>query len=1266
MKRMRIFLLLLCCTIVSVFYIGCNHYIAQSCKKGEDCQSHQRCVTQTCITPQKEGNHLPQARITGQKRAPKGSRIQLSGKASSDVDGDALTFVWTFLQKPSNSRAKLFTRESEVEWTLDVPGSYRIQLTVVDALGSKDSTHLDVHTNQAPQVEIGLKQLSTIHQKTLFDASRSRDQDGDPLSFSWKLNRYPTGSKSQFKDSSKSKLEFTPDQIGSYLIQLDVSDGFESVRKHILLEVIQADEVRTTLSHCTPSKGQLNTIIPIRLHGSHFIQGSQVFLDEQHVRNVQYHSSSVLLAQLDLNNVPIGAHSLRVQHPKSGKTESILFQVTPPVAPRCIRITPDTGMRGSTVHIKLQGQHFTPSAQIIFNQEVVPTRFIDETQLEATLKLALLLEAKTYKIQIKQGKEQSNSLPFRVTDTPSLQARILSHMLTPTGAFTNKQYMYLDLTTKGMDEVLQVFINEKEYMAPFNFQKRAMGLGRLRLVNFSTHGYPEGTVRIYIVHKKQGKTQKSEVYTRLQLISSHTPKLLKLWFYDGKPHSIGTTQTRYTYLYLKGQNISPSARVFINNTMYTGKVEVTSSNSLRLPDFNTGLYKEGQHSIYIQQERGGKKYNSGTLPLEIRDRYTPYITTFEPSSFHKQFFTNRVYTHLKIKGLNFHSGIHVFLNGALLSSSKVHRENSTTLYLYNFDTRNMQVGQHTFVLQNTIHQQKYKSTLHKLNLLNGKQPSISSIRSSTTIYIGDKAQLTIHGLNLFPTTQIYINGILHTGRFTTEKSNRSSFIQLEWDTKGLQEGRHKVTLRNTVDGLQYNSKPQYIRISSRTAPVIKNVYPSICYTLHAPVRIKVQGSGFNTFSKVYLDNTPFPTTYNSRRGELEFTILSSTPTGRFKLTIHNRDGQQSAPFQYFEIIPKLRPSLLSVHPSQFHASLSNPANKKKVLSFQGQGVHKNASILINGVVQGRIDTVHTSSILGQVPLAALSKAGEVKLKLRNPNGDESNSLSIPILGSSKPSILQVSPHIASTSNGMIRIQANGRDFEEQSTLWVNGKAYPTQFSRARSAQQTLFVDTLTALIPFTSQQSRYSVQVHTNNGSQSTPFHIVSQHHPLQLHSIQPSLTYIDPHRTYTLLFQGKGFSAQSTVYFNGQALPTQFIQTTQLKVTWKPKRIQHGKYHTWHVQTGKTSSNSFNRMLQTRIYVQSIQPVFFRVGQTYPKARLFTTGALERYTIQLLGSSCPIKQRSIECPITVAQTEKVGVHIGKVLDPQGKTVSTFGIQVLP
>lgn len=168
MKRIRIFLLLLCCTIVSVFYIGCNHYIAQSCKKGEDCQSHQRCVTQTCTTPQKEGNHLPQARITGQKRAPKGSRIQLSGKASSDVDGDALTFVWTFLQKPSNSRAKLFTRESEVEWTLDVPGSYRIQLTVVDALGSKDSTHLDVHTNQTPQVEIGLKQLSTIPSKNTF------------------------------------------------------------------------------------------------------------------------------------------------------------------------------------------------------------------------------------------------------------------------------------------------------------------------------------------------------------------------------------------------------------------------------------------------------------------------------------------------------------------------------------------------------------------------------------------------------------------------------------------------------------------------------------------------------------------------------------------------------------------------------------------------------------------------------------------------------------------------------------------------------------------------------------------------------------------------------------------------------------------------------------------------------------------------------------------------------------------------------------------
>ena len=67
--------------------------------------------------------------------------VYLNGANSSDVDGDSLTYSWTFLARPSGSNASLYSTTTAVPYfTPDVAGSYTFDLKVHDGTASSSST----------------------------------------------------------------------------------------------------------------------------------------------------------------------------------------------------------------------------------------------------------------------------------------------------------------------------------------------------------------------------------------------------------------------------------------------------------------------------------------------------------------------------------------------------------------------------------------------------------------------------------------------------------------------------------------------------------------------------------------------------------------------------------------------------------------------------------------------------------------------------------------------------------------------------------------------------------------------------------------------------------------------------------------------------------------------------------------------------------------------------------------------------------------------
>ena len=176
-----------------------------------------------------QANVKPVADAGTDQSVVEGGSVTVDGSASSDPDGDTITYTWRFVSTPSGSAAAL----SDVDvvaptFTADVAGSYLLALVVND--GEKDSaedrvTVTAAEANAAPVANAGRDQNAMTGTVVTLDGSNSSDADGDTLAYQWSFVSRPTGSTAALIDGVTSMPAFTPDLDGTYVLDLVVSDG---------------------------------------------------------------------------------------------------------------------------------------------------------------------------------------------------------------------------------------------------------------------------------------------------------------------------------------------------------------------------------------------------------------------------------------------------------------------------------------------------------------------------------------------------------------------------------------------------------------------------------------------------------------------------------------------------------------------------------------------------------------------------------------------------------------------------------------------------------------------------------------------------------------------------------------------------------------------------------------------------------------------------------------------------------------------------------
>ncbi|WP_292433361.1 RHS repeat-associated core domain-containing protein [Methylobacter sp.] len=133
------------------------------------------------------------------------------------------TIYWNgnLIASPSNFNQQM-TR-------LTLPVTVQLSNTLTVELQGKPGGSITVQLlrgNQAPIAHAGADQTLYVGGLALLDGSTSTDNDGDTLSYRWRITEAPANSHTQLSDSTAIRPEFPVDAYGHYQAELIVNDGF--------------------------------------------------------------------------------------------------------------------------------------------------------------------------------------------------------------------------------------------------------------------------------------------------------------------------------------------------------------------------------------------------------------------------------------------------------------------------------------------------------------------------------------------------------------------------------------------------------------------------------------------------------------------------------------------------------------------------------------------------------------------------------------------------------------------------------------------------------------------------------------------------------------------------------------------------------------------------------------------------------------------------------------------------------------------------------
>jgi subtilisin family serine protease len=169
--------------------------------------------------------------------------VRVVGKVESSFD-----FIYIY----DASGKEIAQYDGTINKTLIVQGSSITARLLSDSSETASGVTVSIseegeEVNNKPIANAGTNQNGHTGDSILLNGSKSSDKDEDSLTYQWKFNSKPSGSKALFTDKMTDSPSFIADKVGNYVVELIVNDGtVDSSPSTITVTVVDKDDIGDT------------------------------------------------------------------------------------------------------------------------------------------------------------------------------------------------------------------------------------------------------------------------------------------------------------------------------------------------------------------------------------------------------------------------------------------------------------------------------------------------------------------------------------------------------------------------------------------------------------------------------------------------------------------------------------------------------------------------------------------------------------------------------------------------------------------------------------------------------------------------------------------------------------------------------------------------------------------------------------------------------------------------------------------------------------
>ncbi len=431
------------------------------------------------------------------------------------------------------------------------------------------------------------------------------------------------------------------------------------------------------------------------------------------------------------------------------------------------------------------------------------------------------------------------------------------------------------------------------------------------------------------------------------------------------------------------------------------------------------------------------------------------------------------------------------------------------------------------------------------------------------------------------------------------------------------------------------------------APTITSLSQVTALAGSSALTLTVNGTGFLSTAIVQWNGSALATTSVSAT-QLIATVPANliAAAGSAMVSVANSGGTASNAIT-FTITTQLIPTLTGLSPNE--ATAGEPAF---TLAVTGSGFDSSSTVQWNGSALSTtfVDSRHLTAA---VPANLIASPGSPAITVVAAGAAPSNAL---VFSIHSLAITRLSPDAVTPGGPAFTLIVNGTGFVSTSTVQFNGTALATAFFNPTQ---------LAAAVPanLIANPGTANVTV-VNPGGLSTspsPFAISS----LTVTSLNPA-SAVAGGPAFTLTASGTGFATGASIQWNGVALSTTFVSSTQLTATITPGLIATAGTANVTVTSGGTTSGSLAFQIQA-LALTTLSPAAGTAGSPAFTLAVNGAGFLPGVTVQWNGSPLTttfVSAGQVLATVTANLIASAGAASVSVNTPEGPTSNTLSFPI--